>query len=273
MKHIYIIAICLVSNFCLAQTKQFESFSNDTPPHILEYFESDANVDGKLYLFVKSDKYSNISMEEKIQIFSYLRPEIIGTFIVQNGYIRELWMREQYPKVPTLLNTWDMNNLNGDKLLPVSRTRFSKHPWFFYIGGQYSYGLEEMSAYLNIRTGFYLLANIWDLALTYNFGWGYSENYDYYSDYYNYNDFMISEVGLSTRIYAPIRKIGLSPYVGAGFTCRTEIFEEETTFHVPISFGFSWFIKNGSIDIGAQWALNQGWSATFGYTLRLARKK
>jgi outer membrane protein W len=83
-----------------------------------------------------------------------------------------------------------------------------------------------------------------------------------------------AELGLLSKVYFPIRKYNISPYVGAGisrvFTSSSMDIGDENVnskniyWNKMLLIGISWYVGPGSWDFGTQ--LGNNFNLTLGYT-------
>lgn len=254
------------------QAQNLKAFRNDAAQSERKYIELTEEIDGQLNIFSNVEAYSTLTKEQKATIFGNLLSKYTGkTFIVRNGYERELWLVEVNIPTPKLIDRWNMNTADMKTYSPVSVERSSNNPWFFYFGGEYTSDLDiNTNAAVNSRIGFFLLKNVWDLALSGSIG--INDNSEQSTAY--------GDVGLNTRVYFPMKGKNLSPYIGVGiswYSSTTSVYSStdysfedynSRSISYPLSVGVSWFIGPGSLDIGFQYSKERGCSSSVGYTLR-----
>jgi hypothetical protein len=182
--------------------------------------------------------------------------------MVKSGSKCELWGWRTETGSITLLDAYD---LNASPLLKTETIVVRPHPWFFYIGGQLGGSTQhDINLSINTRLGFFLLLNRWDLAATFSFGAsGYTNIKSSSSAFVN--------AGLMSRVHFPIKKTGLSPYVGGQIS--VSYFGGEPTLNGGGIIGMQWFVGIGSIDIGVN--IGNIFSGSAGYTMvpRFRNKK
>ena len=178
---------------------------------------------------------------------------------VDYGHTREMWKRDMTTGQFVRFDILNIDDPDLQRFVNKSKhpEKFSKHPWFLNWGfsGTFDDNDEELNYnfFGNIRGGFFLLANKWDIALSVMLGG-------------NKKDDFFMSVGLISKVYFPIKKIGLSPYVGAGvsynftmsFAYNSAIESDDSKSHyidVPVTAGISWRLGPGSLDIGFQYGL------------------
>jgi len=266
MKHLYILILALiVGQQGFAQNKnEFDTFKNDILSQFDTYFENiEMSGDGKIILYAK-EAYNTLLPVKKNNIMRTVLSDRTEEFaIVRYQYKSELWKKETKNNRVTLIDGWDMNSI-----MQKATLKTNSHPWFFYLGagGTYSDAISDVNN-LNVssRLGFFLLKNRWDLAL--------SGTYTNISDG-NSGFINSANVGLMTKVYFPIRKINISPYIGTGVSYITSLDDtSNSTLDTPIYIGISWIIGHGSLDIGYQYSSNADNSMfTIGYTFSLWSK-
>jgi hypothetical protein len=176
------------------------------------------------------------------------------------GYKTEVWTKNRHTGIVSPIGNWDLNSADVSRFLPKELETTRKHPWFFYVGGQSSFNSDAYSLFLNTRVGAFLLKDWWDLGLSaYLSGNVIGENI---SD--------VFELGISSKIYWPIRKYKISPYIGTGVSWGyslsiDDIGDVEATYtRTMFLIGTSWYIGPGSLDFGLQFGDN--FNVTVGYT-------
>lgn len=264
-KTILLILTILFSQSIFAQ--DLNAFRSDKLQEVSVYFIMAKSFDEKLNIIAKPEMYNRLTIQKKASLLDNLSSEYTKTsFIVRSGNICELWYKESSAGTLILLDSWNMSNPDLKRFAPVAMERATKHPWFFNFGGQ-THANEEMVTDLSFQTriGFFMLQDTWDLALSYNLGIQQKE-----VEYTTYSD-----INLNSRVYYPIKKYKLSPYLGAGLAyniSNTNTEEDQiiktTTFSIPVSFGVSWLLGPGSVELGGQYSKSRGFSATIGYTFR-----
>ncbi|MCK9626972.1 MAG: porin family protein [Bacteroidales bacterium] len=264
-KTLFLIITVLLSQNIIAQ--DLSAFRSDKLQEVSMYFIMAKSFDEKLNIIAKPEMYNRLTIQKKANLLGNLSSEYTkSSFIVRSGNICELWYKESSAGTLRLVDSWDMANPDLKRFAPVTMERASKHPWFFNFSGQAHINEDETgNMSFQTRIGFFMLRDTWDLALSYNLGILQKE-----VEYTTYSD-----INLNSRVYYPIRKYKLSPYLGAGVaynisTIHTEEDEsiKTTTFSIPVSFGVSWLLGPGSVEVGGQYNKSRGFSATIGYTFR-----
>jgi hypothetical protein len=175
---------------------------------------------------------------------------------VSYGHKREIWGKDATQTVK-LLDTLDMNS-NNLKSVKRESQKLIKHPWFFYFGGQSNFNSETFSLMSSARIGFFLLKDCWDLALSETLS--VSETG------------ATSESGILSKVYYPIKKYKISPYIGAGLSLvytgydNGQEYIENTYWTSMLLWGISCYVGPGSLDIGMQYGKTSEFAVTVGYT-------
>jgi len=274
MKHLYILILALVvGQQGFAQNRnEFDAFKKDILSQFDTYFENvEMSGDGKIILYAEEAYNTLLSVKKNSIIRAVLSDRIEEFAIVRYQYKSELWKKETNNNRVTFIDDWDMNSIAKTANITASQ-KTNSHPWFFYLGagGTYSDAISDINN-LNVssRLGFFLLKNRWDLAVSYTLNIAGNGNYD---------SPLNSNIGLMTKVYFPIRKINISPYIGTGISYITtsstsDIFTiNSDSWDVPLYMGISWFVGHGSLDIGYLYGNNSGSMVTIGYTFSLWSK-
>ena len=156
---------------------------------------------------------------------------------------RELWNYDNIAENAQLLDEWDFNI--SQPALASNLHKPVTHPCFAYIGGQIGGTKNNFGASINIRIGFFLLKNRWDLAASASGGFTDNPN----NDTTTFTQW--SNIGLMSRIHFPIKKLHISPYIGAEMTIYTFGVATSEIKYAGVA-GLSWYTGIGSIDIGVR---------------------
>jgi hypothetical protein len=253
-KFCLVICLIVVTQLCFAQNNNNTPYIDSLRMKYNGYFDNIKVQDEKaLVCFTKTNfDSSEISMKEKIvkEVLT-ISGFNMALLIYQNK--QELWVR-QADKV-LLLDSWYLQNLDPVKRTSKELEKTNKHPWFIYFGLNGMFGKELVNFYSNSRGGLFLYKNRWDAALFLSLGM-------------SGKSFMF-DIGANSRVYFPIKKIKMSPYIGVGVSFN--MMGEVKSWDVPIYVGTSWYIGPGSIDIGIQaW---RNFAVTIGYTFSPKFKK
>ncbi|MDR1198998.1 MAG: porin family protein [Prevotellaceae bacterium] len=261
MKKIYIIIFALVAgHYCTAQ----QSGQNELIIPFNSYFESDSVTETSVNLNAKQG-YIDASMQTKQFIIdNVLSSRNRKVAFISYGDMREIWGKDAYGSTVLL----DSINMNGSDLGKVRENsqKLIRHPWFFYFGGQGMYNSDYLSLSFNVRTGFFLLLNKWDLALSQGLNISDTEN----------NTTTNISIGLSSKYYFPMTFKGqrISPYFGGSIgyayvnssVSGSDTDTEEWQPDYSAMAGVSWALGPGSLDVGVQYGKTSKLTITAGYT-------
>lgn len=222
-----------------------------------------ANIDAghvigkKLYL-TATGHYLQLdppSRERLINIFAKEYPGMDVIVTVPSGE-QECWQTTSGK--PICVDTWDNTKLDLTKYQSLQLQTQGESRVFYSIGGLLNYSSGQLNSTLTLQGGTFLYKNLIDLALSLNLG--YNKPKDAKGQF-------VGDVGLSTRIYIPLRmkSVHLAPYVGGGVGWT---FAPASSVEPRALAGLCWYVGPGSLDIGGQWGLNSKFSFTFGYTFR-----
>ena len=246
----------------------FDSFKKDILSQFGTYFENvEISGDGNINLYATAAYNSLLPVKKNTIIETILSKSTNNFVIVQYQYKRELWKKEPKNNMVNLIDIWDMNSIMRTSNVKAPQ-KTNSHPWFFYLGagggGILSSGSnsETQGDNLNLtsRLGFFLLKNRWDLALSYSC---------LFTDYSDASTYTMT-IGLMTKVYFPIRKFNISPYIGVGVSDISTASSD--SYDTPVYLGISWFVGHGSLDLGFQYGNNNNSMVTIGYTFSLWSK-
>jgi opacity protein-like surface antigen len=270
MKRIYIIMFVLtIGHHCSAQ----QSGQNEWGISFNNYFEVDSTSEASVNLYAKP-YYINTSWQSKLfvidNILSMREKKVV---YVSYGHKREIWGKDARQTV-RLLDTLDMNTIRLKDAVQGSQ-KLIRHPMFFYFGGQSMLNSDYLNFSFNVRMGFFLLLNKWDLALSQ--GLNISDTGEGGTTTINV------PIGLSSKYYFPktIKGQRISPYLGGGIGyayVHTESYvsdyntEEEWQPDYSALAGVSWALGPGSLDIGIQYGKVSKFGISIGYTFFPGRK-
>jgi hypothetical protein len=252
MKHIYIIllAVILGNYHSLAQdSKKMDLLREKVLKEYEMYFRSiELTENGQLSLSAL-EEYFLQPIDSKKEIIRNISSEWKESLVlVHLDDKNELWGKSKETGNVMLIDSWGERQTLPSKTEVKEIQKFSKHPWFFYVGEQGMFDSDHnISLSLNTRVGFFLLMNRWDLAATY------SINFSGNSD----NDDIIGQtnVGIMSKFYFPIKKYNISPNVGGEISMlsyRDAQSNTTQTLNKSLLIGVSWFVGFGSLDIGIQ---------------------
>jgi len=253
-KYIIIIGVLVGTIFCCAQTVDDKNFNkSDFISQFGAYFENvEINETGVIQLQAKG-YYASLSAEKKSTIMELVLQNRFLCSVSYNNK-QELWQKDSQSGKVNIVDNWDLNMLYTPKTTTSKAIQTtSVHPWFCSFGLGGSFNSDMISVNFTSGIGFFLLANRWNLA---------------FNDVFVIDDNnMSAQIGLSTKVFFPIKKIKLSPYIGLGIsyiwnlplddtyneiTNEYEPISATTTWQIPIYLGISWYIGPGSVDIGGQ---------------------
>jgi hypothetical protein len=222
------------------------------------YFASAELTEAKqLKLNAKTDYIKLSKPGKKAVVDNLIRSWQESLVIIQNETYKELWTWDNDKNESRFIDSWDLvakvNSISADKVFsPVS-----KHPWFFYVGNMLRYNSNhDLNGAINLRMGFFLLRNRWDVAASV------SEQLSGNVD--NDDDLTVStNVGLSTKVYFPIKNLNMSPYVGG----MASISATSGSSTVTPSFlvGASYLLGIGCFDVGM--SMGKSTMMMVGYTI------
>ena len=276
MRRLYIfliIATGLIQQGFSQTNSEQESFKQLILTQYDDYFDKVEFTKEGLTSLSAKEEYASLSLEKKTAVMEFVLSKWKKKLVVISyRYKRELWERDD-SNTTVLLDSWDMNTpaiqRKDDRTLQTTNV----HPWFVYVGVNSGFGSYD---YVNLgfsaRVGFYLLDNTWDLAVFCTGGVnGEDREYtSYLNTYFN--------TGIMSKVYFPIKKYKISPYLGAGisFIRAHNINDHESTYNssswnYPAYAGISWFVGPGSLDLGLQFGKN--FATTIGYTFSPRRKR
>lgn len=240
-----IIVIVLGTQQSFAQASQkLDEFKQKVLPRYSTYFTSAEITDNGKLILAGTGKYTAMLQADKKPVLSDITAAWQDSLvIVSYESKRELWGWNARTSETRLLDEWDMAIAQAVKVPELPQLKTNMHPWFFYYGAMVSGDSQKnINVSLNLRIGFFLLKDRWDLATT--FSAGSSGNMDNTGTPY-------SNIGAMTRVHFPIKKYGISPNIGAEVTMAT-FGESETTYAPSLVVGLSWFVGIGRIDVGVR---------------------
>ncbi len=265
MKQLLIIlfALLLGSQQTIAQdSKKLEVFrENGLPGYSMYFNQAELTENGQLSLSAL-DNYTGLPADEKrvimVKIITAWQDSLV---LVHYGSKRELWGRSFETGDVLLLDEFD---LNAPPLVIATTIDARPHPWFFYVGGQLGGDSQhDINLGLNLRLGFFLLKNRWDLATTLSGGLTGYLNFSYTSGSPSTATGW-TNVGLMSRVHFPIKKLGLSPNVGGEISIGV-FGNTPATVNAAVVLGLSWYVGFGSLDIGIH--IGNIVSGSAGYTM------
>lgn len=253
-----LIVIVLGIQLTFAQaSKKLDALREKVMPRYSMYFTQTGLTDNGQLILSGSDSYAELPSANKKPIISNITTAWQDSLvIVSYGSRRELWGWNARTSETKLLDEWDMAIPLPAKIPAADLQKTNIHPWFFYFGGQLMGDSQKnINLSLNLRLGFFLLKDRWDLATTLSLGS--SGNIDATGTPY-------SNLGAMTRVHFPIKKYGISPNIGAEVT-MVSFGETEPTYVPSLVLGLSWFVGIGRIDFGVR--IGDITSGMGGYTM------
>ena len=243
--------------------KDLKTFNDNIAPRFSPYFgTATLSASGVLQLTATS-RYSALTLVEKKEIMDVITTNWNKSLVlVINNDKREMWSLDSRGEKSVLLDIWDTATTKNIRVAVQGETeKTNLHPWFFYGGGLISYdSSDNLNLAINTRVGFFMLKDRWDLALTWSGG-----TYGSTDDDSGGN--LTMSVGLMSKVYFPIKKIGLSPNVGAELSYNylnsaSDVVTKSTDLSAV--FGVSWYVWKGSLDVEV--VVGDNVTAMIGYT-------
>jgi len=248
----------------MAQTSDdLKTFNNEVASRFSSYFSATALSSSGVLQLTATDRYSALTLIEKKEIMDVVTTRCNKSLVlVITGNKREMWSLDSRGEKSVLLDVWNTTTTKNIRLTTKNETeKTNLHPWFFYGGGLISYDSNDnLNLAINTRVGFFMLKDRWDLALTWSGG-----TYGSTDDDSGGN--LTMSVGLMSKVYFPIKKIGLSPNVGAELSYNylnsaSDVVTKSTDLSAV--FGVSWYIWKGSLDVEV--VVGDNVTAMIGYT-------
>lgn len=262
MKKITIIFIVLVIGSQMIsgqdQNARLSSFKSDVLARYQGYF-SEAGLDEKGQLrLTASQGYSQMALSGKTEIMNnILRSWQESLVVVHIGSQRELWGWDSESRGGRLIDAWDLNPEPLPSASDPAKQEIAKHPWFLYIGGaQQMDSNKNISGALNVRTGFFMLNNRLDLAVSLTEAL--SGNIE------DGSASLTTMAGIGSKYYFPLTKSNLSPNLGAELAVSIPS-GGKVSFTPSALAGISWFVGPGCLDAGLR--IGSSSMMMFGYTL------
>jgi len=264
MKKYIIIISLMLGVTCWAQTDNKGNFQKeDFLSQFGIYFENAEMTETGTIRLQAKESFASLSAEKKNTVMELVLSKGYTLASVSYNYKRELWQKDVTSGTVTLIDNWDLNTLYTPKTTLKTLRKTDVHPWFLYFGLNSNFTSDGYNGgiYLSSRLGFFLLKNRWDLALSYSLGVTAT------GDENNSSTTATSDLGIMSKVYFPIKKYNISPYVGLGISYlwslpdgtiyneTTEDYESlpaTTTWNIPVYLGVSWFVGPGSLDFGLQ---------------------
>lgn len=212
---------------------------------------------GRLRL-TASGSYSRLALSGKSDIMNtLLRSWQESLVIVHLESRRELWGWNSESGGARLIDAWDLNPEPVAAMTEPAQTEIAKHPWFLYIGGaQQMDSNKNISGALNIRTGFFMLQNKMDLAV--------SLTESLSGNLEDESASLTTSLGVGSKYYFPLQKSSIRPNLGAELAVSLPS-GGKAAFTPSMLAGLSWFVGPGCLDAGLR--LGSSSMLMFGYTL------
>lgn len=275
MKKLIIIIIslyCTVNVFA-QNTEKLNGFKQIVLPEYNTYFNDAVLNEGNLLELQATEKYFTTNFENKKGIiYQMLTSWQDSLLLISHDSKRELWGLSTDKGKVKMIDQWDYSIKAVSTTTTPILTTVSR-PWFVYIGGQFGGDNQSnINLGINLRLGFFLLMNRWDMATTFSGGimdntkqvdYGYGTTSS--SPAIGYTNF-----GIMSRVHFPIKRTGFSPNIGAEIS-MSKYGDTEATVTPSFVIGFSWFVGIGSIDIGVK--IGEITSGMGGYTMYPAAKR
>ena len=262
MKKISIALIILLvgSQFIYGQDRnaRLESFRSGALTRYGEYFSA-AGLDEKGQLrLTASGSYDRLAMPGKTDIMNtLLRSWQESLVVVHLESRRELWGWNSESGGARLIDAWDLNPEPVAAVTETTQTLIAKHPWFLYIGGaQQMDSNKNISGALNVRTGFFMLQNKMDLAV--------SLTESLSGNLEDESASLTTSLGLGSKYYFQLQKSSLRPNLGAELAVTLPT-GGKAAFTPSMLAGVSWFVGPGCLDAGLR--IGSSSMLMFGYTL------
>jgi hypothetical protein len=176
--------------------------------------------------------------------------------VVRHETKKELWGWNKEKSESLMIDNWDLDA--NVKPVPTDElpSKTALHPWFLYFGNNIRYDSNKnLFAALNFRLGFYLLRDRWDLAATVS---------EQIAGNIDTDGTILTSAGLASKVYFPIRKIHISPYVG-GQAAVSIPNGGDASFTPSGLAGISWYVGIGSLDLGV--GVGKSNTLMIGYTI------
>lgn len=240
------------------RSARLESFRSGVLAKYSEYF-SDSGLDdrGQLRL-TASGSYDRLAQPGKTDIMnSLLRSWQESLVIVHLESRRELWGWNSDNNGARLIDFWDLNPEPVVTVTEKEQPEIARHPWFLYVGGaQQMDSNKNISGALNVRTGFFMLQNKMDLAV--------SLTESLSGNLEDESASLTTSIGVGSKYYLPLAKSSLRPNLGAEFAVSLPS-GGKAAFTPSLLAGVSWFTGPGCLDAGLR--IGSSSMLMFGYTL------
>lgn len=262
MKKIIIAAIVMLISpqfiFGQDQNARLDSFRSQVLAGYQNYFTSAGLDDNGQLRLTASGSFSQLSLSGKTEVMNVLlKAWQESLVVVQIGSQRELWGWNNENRSARLIDAWDLNPEPAPVPTEQEQSEIAKHPWFFYVGGaQQMDSNKNISGALNVRTGFFLLQNKMDLAVSLTEGL--SGNID------DGSASLMTSIGAGGKYYLTLKRSDLRPNIGAELAVSFQG-GGSVSFTPSALAGLSWFVGPGCLDAGLR--IGSSSMMMFGYTL------
>lgn len=213
-------------------------------------------LDGELHDSILTlqarNEYKRLNQDEKAMALDAFVKQFPGCRIVvhtESGN-NELWHTKTGKAV--MVDSWNRNNMQLADYAKKEDKMKKYGTWYYYVGGSFSGTKETANGSANLRGGTFLFKDIIDVSATLNIGFSKAQETTFAGD-----------LGVSSRAYWPIKKLSLSPYLGAGVSWA---FAPSMYFEFQAFTGVNWFIGPGSLDVGFRYGIKSSWAVTMGYS-------
>jgi len=254
------IIILVGSQFIFGQDRnaRLELFRSEALVKFSEYFSA-ASLDEKGQLrLTATGSYSRLTLSGKSDIMNNLmRSWQESLVIIYIESRRELWGWNSESRDARQIDAWDLNPGPVATVTEPEEPEISKHPWFLYVGGaQQMDSNKNISGALNLRTGFFMLQNKMDLAV--------SLTESLSGNLEDESASLTTSLGIGSKYYFPLPKSDLRPNLGAELAVSLPS-GGKASFTPSLLGGVSWFVGPGCLDAGLR--IGSSSMLLFGYTL------
>lgn len=262
MKSLNIAAVLLLICVQIASAQQQKStldhFRSEVLPGYSEYFSAADQAEAGQMVLAATEKYCRLSGAERQGMISKIAGSCGGLLvIIRCDTRRELWEWNAESGTAQQIDSWDLNPEPPATPPQETGDGIMKHPWFFYVGSAQRMDSEKnINGALNLRAGFFLLRNRWDLAASFAEQVGGNLESEDFS--------LTTSLGLMSKVYFPVKKYNLSPNLGAEAAVSIPV-NGTASFTPSFIAGVSWFTGPGSLDVGFRFGRTA--SLMLGYTL------
>jgi hypothetical protein len=265
MKRLFVIVCLLFLGYRDVSAQlpgKLDSFRNKILPGYALYFSQAGLTTNGILDLTGTGAYADLSPDAKADVVMKVMAAGNDSIVkVRYGSKCELWGWSNESGGLQLLDSYDENA----RLIPRAITPGARpNPWFFYVGGQFGGDNQNnINLALNLRLGFFMLMNRWDMATTLSGGVSGNTVSD--------NSGMAwANAGFMSRVHFPIRKIRLSPNAGGEVTVSV-YGSAAADVSAALVVGAGWFVGPGNLDFAVH--IGKEVTASFGYTFMFGHKK